>query len=86
MLEMTVRGLPRTMTQESLEKLFSAHGRVYDLRIARDLFNGECKGFAQLKMEGHHARAAIAALNGSQQDGALIRVGLASEHKGRRGR
>jgi len=30
--------------------------------MSRDLFSGECKGFAQLKMEGHHARAAIAAL------------------------
>jgi len=86
MLAMTVRGLPRSMTQDSLEKLFGAHGRVYDLRVARDLFNGECKGFAQLKMEGHHARAAIAALNGSTQDGVCIRVSLASDHKPRRGR
>ena len=60
MLTMHVRGLPRSMTQTSLEQLFAAHGRVFDLQMSRDLFSGECKGFAQLKMEGHHARAAIA--------------------------
>ena len=86
MLTMLVRGLPRSMTQSSLESLFAQHGRVYDLRISKDLFSGECKGFAELKMEGHHARAAIAALNGSSQDGAIVRVSLADEKKTRRGR
>lgn len=86
MLTMIVRGLPRTMTQTSLEDLFARHGRVYDVRLAKDLFTGECKGFAQLKMEGHHARAAIAALNGSEQGGAYVRVSLFEEKKSRRGR
>jgi hypothetical protein len=36
-------------------------------------------------MEGHHARAAIAALNGSTQEGASIRVSL-DDGKKRRGR
>ncbi len=86
MLTMMVRGLPRSMTQASLEDLFSAHGRVYDVRMSKDLFSGECKGFAQLKMEGHHARAAIAALNGSKQGDAYVRVSLADDKKPRRGR
>jgi RNA recognition motif-containing protein len=85
MLTMHVRGLPRSMTQTSLEQLFAAHGRVFDLQMSRDLFSGECKGFAQLKMEGHHARAAIAALNGSTQEGSSIRVSL-DDGKKRRGR
>ena len=86
MLTMIVRGLPKSMTHATLEKLFASHGRVFDLRIAKDLFSGECKGFAELKMEGHNARAAIAALNNSLQDGANVRVSLADENKGRRGR
>lgn len=86
MLTMIVRGLPRSMTQASLETLFAQHGRVYEMKMAKDLFSGECKGFAQLKMEGHHARAAIAALNGSEQGGAFVRVGLADDKKPRRGR
>jgi len=86
MLTLNVRGLPRTMTELSLQKLFATHGRVFEMKMARDLFNGECKGFAELKMEGHEARNAIAALNGSTQDGAMIRVGLHEERKQRRGR
>ena len=86
MLTMIVRGLPRSMTQASLETLFAQHGRVYEMKMAKDLFSGECKGFAQLKMEGHHARAAIAALNGSEQGGAFVRVSLADDKKPRRGR
>jgi len=87
MLTMIVRGLPRTMTQTSLEQMFATHGRVYELKMAKDLFSGECKGFAQLKMEGHHARAAIAALDGSEHGGAFVRVSLESDKKPqRRGR
>ena len=85
MLTMIVRGLPRSMTESSLQQLFAPHGRVFELQMSRDLFSGECRGFAQLKMEGHEARAAIAALNGSEQQGAHIRVSLDNGKK-RRGR
>jgi RNA recognition motif-containing protein len=84
MLTMVVRGLPKSMTQIMLEHLFTTHGRVFDVRLSKDLFSGECKGFAQLKMEGHEARAAIAALDGTQQEGAYIRVSLLDESKKRR--
>ena len=86
MLSITVRGLPRQMTEKSLTELFEAHGKVRGLKMARDLFSGECKGFAELQMEGHEARAAIAALDGSSHDGSAIRVGLASDRKGPGGR
>ena len=86
MLTMVIRGLPKSMTQTTLEGLFAQHGRVFDLRFSRDLFSGECKGFAQLKMEGHQARAAIAALDGKEQGGSFLRVSLLDETKKRRGR
>ena len=84
MLTLSVRGLPRNMTEQGLNDLFAAFGRVRGLRMSKDLFSGECKGFAELSMEGHEARAAIAALNGSAQGGDLIKVGLKSELRGRR--
>ena len=84
MLTMVVRGLPRSMTETTLEHLFTTHGRVFDVRLAKDLFSGECKGFAQLKMEGHQARAAIAALDGTQQGDSYLRVSLLDESKTRR--
>ena len=84
MLTMVVRGLPKSMTEMTLEHLFTVHGRVFDMRLSKDLFSGECKGFAQLKMEGHQARAAIAALDGSQQGESYIRVSLLDDSKTRR--
>jgi RNA recognition motif-containing protein len=72
------------MNEKTLTELFGRHGRVHKLKIAKDLFSGACKGFAELDMEGHEARAAIAALDGSTQNGASIRVGLASERRGYR--
>jgi RNA recognition motif-containing protein len=84
MLTINVRGLPRSMNEKTLTELFEAHGRVRGLRMAKDLFTGECKGFAELQMEGHEARAAIAALNGTTQGADMIRVGLATPGRGRR--
>jgi len=86
MLTLNVRGLARSMTENDLLELFGQHGRVFDLRLARDIFSGECKGFAELKMEGHSARNAIAALNGTMQAGEMIRVALHNERGPRRGR
>lgn len=85
MITLDVRGLPKSMTDGSLQALYSQHGRVFGLRMARDLFSGECRGFAQLEMEGHEARGAMAALNGSTHDGATIRVTL-HEERGRQRR
>ena len=86
MLTMIIRGLPKSMTQMTLEHLFTPHGRVFDVRLSKDLFSDECKGFAQLKMEGHEARAAIAARDGSSQGDSYMRVSLLDENKKRRGK
>ncbi len=86
MLTLSVRGLPRSTTEQSITDLFSQHGKVRSLKLAKDLFSGECKGFAILEMEGHEARSAIAALDGHSVDGALIRVGFDRPKFGRGGR
>jgi RNA recognition motif-containing protein len=86
MLTLNVRGLPRSMTESALTELFAPFGRVFEMRMAKDLFSGECKGFAELKMEGHSARNAIAALNGTAHSGEMIRVALHEERAQRRRR
>ena len=48
MLTLNVRGLPRSMTETALQQLFEPFGRVFELRMAKDLFSGECLGFAEL--------------------------------------
>jgi RNA recognition motif-containing protein len=62
------------MTEESLSALFSEFGTVRSLKMSKDLFSGECKGFANIDMEGHEARAAIAALDGNAVNGSMIQV------------
>jgi RNA recognition motif-containing protein len=83
-----VRGLPGATTEESLTELFSTYGTVRSLKLTRDLFTGECKGFAVIGMEGHEARAAIAGLDGKSLEGSInpLRVGPdagAAKRKGR---
>lgn len=51
-------------TEDDITELFSEFGTVRKLEMPRDIFSGRCKGFAFVDMEGHEARAAMAALNG----------------------
>jgi RNA recognition motif-containing protein len=74
MITISVRNLPRTMTEKGLEELFSQFGTVRGLKLSKDLFSGECRGFATVDMEGHEAREAMAALDGREIDGRSIRV------------
>jgi RNA recognition motif-containing protein len=75
MITLSVRGLPRSTTEESLTALFSQYGVVRSLKLVKDLFSGECRGFATVDMEGHEARAAMSALDGTEFQGGQIRVG-----------
>jgi RNA recognition motif-containing protein len=74
MIKMSVRGLPRSTTENSLTALFTPFGKVHSVKLVKDLFTGQCKGFAEVKMEGHEARGAIAALNFREIDGSTVRV------------
>jgi len=84
MITLSVRGLPRSTTEESLTALFSQYGVVRSLKLVKDLFSGECRGFATIDMEGHEARAAMNALDGSEFQGGQIRVGP-DRPRGKRG-
>lgn len=86
MITLSVRGLPRSTTEESLTALFSEYGVVRSLTLVKDLFSGDCKGFATIGMEGHEARAAMAALDGREWNGGLVRVGPDRPRPGRGGK
>jgi RNA recognition motif-containing protein len=83
MITLSVRGLPRSTTEESLTALFTEYGVVRSLKMAKDLFSGDCKGFATIDMEGHEARAAMAALDGRELSGSIIHVGPDRPRKGK---
>ncbi len=84
MISISVRNLAKATTEETLTALFAQYGVVRSLKFAKDLFSGECKGFATIEMEGHEARAAIGALNGTEFEGRQIRVGV-DRPRGKRG-
>ncbi len=59
-----VGNLAPLATEDDVRELFSEFGKVRKLELPRDIFSGRNKGFAFIGMEGHEARAAMAALNG----------------------
>ncbi|MGB2681063.1 MAG: RNA-binding protein [Candidatus Competibacter sp.] len=69
-----VGNLPPDATEQEITELFSTHGRVRSLRLVRDVFSGNCRGFGFVEMEGHEARAAIGALNGWELRGQRLKV------------
>ena len=76
MKKLFVGGLPPTTTEKSLQALFSPYRTARSLKLVKDLFSGDCKGFGFLEMEGHEARAAISALDGAEFEGSQLRVGI----------
>ncbi|MDR3418400.1 MAG: RNA-binding protein [Nevskia sp.] len=74
MLKIYAGNLPSDTTEKELAELFSAHGRVRSIKLSHDVFSGKCRGFGFIEMEGHEARAAIAALNGKELRGNPLRV------------
>ena len=74
MINISIRGLSSSTTEQSLHKLFAEFGKVHSLNLVRDMFTGKCRGFANVKMEGHEAKLAIAGLNNREVDGSVIRV------------
>ena len=81
-----MRGLARSATEESVTELFAEFGKVRQIKLTKDIFSGECKGFATVSMEGHEGRAAMSALDGREVNGSLIRVGPDRPNNKRGGR
>jgi RNA recognition motif-containing protein len=86
MITLFVRGLSRATTDESLNNLFSQYGVVRSQKLQKDMFTGDCRGFALIEMEGHEARAAISALDGKEVNGSVLRVGPERKSGGNKGR
>ncbi|TDY00513.1 RNA recognition motif domain-containing protein [Thiohalophilus thiocyanatoxydans] len=57
-----------------IEQLFGEFGTVRGVKIAMDVFSGQCRGHATVDMEGHEARAAMSGLNGRDFKGNALRV------------
>lgn len=86
MLTIFAGNLPTDATEKEVAALFANHGRVRSIKVPQDVFSGKTRGFGFIDMEGHEARAAISALNGSELRGSILRVALErpKKLKGRR--
>ncbi len=71
---MFIGNLPSDASQESVTAMFSEFGTVRSIEVARDIFSGKCRGFGFVEMEGHEARAAIAALDGKSMGSKSLKV------------
>jgi RNA recognition motif-containing protein len=86
MINLCIRGLPKSTTEEVLSEMFSEFGTVRSMKLLKDMFSGECKGIAFVGMEGHEARAAVAGLDGKDLNGSSLRVGPDRPSTKRKGR
>ena len=73
-------------TEASLEAAFAAHGEVTSARIITDRETGRSRGFGFVEMSDQaQAQAAIAALNGTNQNGRDLTVNEARPREDRGG-
>ena len=70
-----VGNLSRFVTEEALRNLFAGFGQVTTVRLIKDKFSGEARGFGFVEMPNNEeAEKAIASLNGSDFEGQSLKV------------
>jgi RNA recognition motif-containing protein len=78
-MKLIVLNLPRDFTEDTLAKLFKAHGDIKACDLVIDEKTGQSKGFGFIEMAlEHEAEIAIKALHGSKLSKNTIRVKLAN--------
>jgi len=81
-----VGNLSYDVTSSQLEQLFGPHGTVKSAEVIQDRDTNRSKGFGFVQMGSDgEAQAAIAALNGQQQDGRALTVNEAKPREERGG-
>jgi len=74
-LNIYVGNLPKTASDEEVRKLFEAHGEVSQVKLIKDNFTGELRGFGFVEMpNGTEAQAAIKAIDGTEMEGRKLIV------------
>ena len=81
-----VGNLSYSVTSDGLRKLFEPHGRVDSAEVIMDRETGAGKGFGFVEMgTDQEAQAAIAAMNGQENDGRKLNVNEARPREPRAG-
>jgi len=67
-----------SLTEEALEKVFAEYGEVTSVKIIRDKYTDQSKGFGFIEMaDDAAAQKAIDELNGTEVNGRELRVNQA---------
>ncbi len=77
-----VGNLALNVTEEDLKKFFEPFGTVESVKIIKDKFSGESRGFGFVEMPaGAEAQSAIKGLNGKELKGLMIKANEAQPQK-----
>lgn len=81
-----VGNIARNVSEEQLKQLFSQFGQVNSVKLIKDKFTGEVRGFAFVEMGSvEESKAAIAGLDGKELEGQRLRVNEAQPREDNRG-
>ncbi len=78
-----VGNLPKSTDEDSVRQLFEEHGEVTEVKLIKDHFTGELKGFGFITMPAKaEGEAAMEAINGHELDGRTLIVNEARPRSG----
>ena len=81
-----IGNLSYNVSEDELGKAFRSFGQVETVRIIRDKYSGQSKGFGFVEMpSAEEARSAITDLNGKQLNGRTLKVNEA-RHRSEKGK
>jgi len=81
-----VGNIAQDVSEEELTNLFAEHGKVSSVKILRDMFTQESRGFGFVEMPGQSdGQKAIEGLNTYELKGKKLVVNEARERRDRRG-
>jgi RNA recognition motif-containing protein len=81
-MNLYVGNLSKDITEEELQKVFSEYGYISSVKIIKDKFSGESRGFAFIDMPGAaEAKKALTALDSKELKGKKIVVSEANPRR-----
>lgn len=82
--KLIIRNIPRDIMEDDIADLIMTCGKLYDVRIHRDKYTGESKGFAFVKCETHEtAKKIINTYNGKPLGMLIMKIDFAEDKKRR---
>ena len=81
-----VGNLPKTTDEQKIRNLFEEHGEVTEVKLIKDKFTDELRGFGFVEMPSKSdAQKAIQEVNGTELEGRTLIVNEARPRKDRSG-